>query len=102
MDYFEYINSPLWAERKRQYYEDHKKQCRACGGYRDIQLHHIFYTKWGQEPDNALVPLCTKCHTELHEWRSPKGNLIKQTYYFIAKKQALIKAISGTNILDNT
>jgi hypothetical protein len=41
--------------------------CARCGSTVDVVLHHLTY-RWplGEEPDEALVPLCRRHHLELH------------------------------------
>ncbi len=93
MDYFEYIQSPLWEERKRQYYRRFKKQCRACGSLKSIHLHHMRYSEQGKERDMDLMPLCELCHDEFHKIYGSVGSLKKNTRVFITQKQAYIRNI---------
>lgn len=93
IDYFEYINSELWVERKEAYYRKHKKQCKACGSYKLINLHHMVYGNFGNEPDNAMICLCDLCHKEFHAIYQTTRDLRQQTNQFIAHKQATIRRI---------
>lgn len=68
--YKEYINSPVWKERRERYFSTHEKVCRACGGGNRIHLHHQTYERFGAggEWDRDLVPLCFWCHQEVHKY----------------------------------
>jgi hypothetical protein len=83
-----YITSKWWEKRKNKYYKTHKRVCNACNSTEHIILHHIVYGKYGKEPDNNLVPLCRKCHTEFHKTYILKKNMRKSTNNFILSKKA--------------
>lgn len=93
LDYFEYINSPLWEKRKREYYAKHKKICMACGSDKRIQLHHLEYASYGNEPDYALASLCRPCHEEFHSKHDTRHNMVKATLLFIKDKQDKLRKI---------
>lgn len=96
LDYFEYIKSPLWQQRKTAYYRRHRKVCQACGSYKVIQLHHMEYGNFGQEPDYALVSLCEICHKDFHKrYGGSTRNMIKATKLYIEAKQSSIKSLLG-------
>lgn len=64
--YVKYIKSPEWSERRKIYFESHKKRCRSCGTPNRINLHHGTYSNLFKEKDEDLVPLCGTCHSCLH------------------------------------
>ena len=86
-DYNEHINSSYWTNRKNKYYQKHKRICRACGSTKFIQLHHTYYANFGNELDKHLVPLCSKCHKQLHKEYGTHKRMIRLTNHFIKKKQ---------------
>lgn len=100
IDYNEYINGPLWSQRKEKYYAKHKRQCKACGTYKRIDLHHMVYGNFGKESDEYLIPLCTNCHHEFHQKHSIKANLLKDTWKFIRTKQTNIRKLHSVFPLD--
>jgi 5-methylcytosine-specific restriction endonuclease McrA len=57
-----------WTRRREVYWSEHERRCARCGSTDDVQLHHSSY-RWplGEEPDEALVPLCRPCHRRVHE-----------------------------------
>jgi hypothetical protein len=57
-----------WAARRARYWTTHERRCARCGSPDEVVLHHLTY-RWslGEEPDDALVPLCRRHHLELHQ-----------------------------------
>lgn len=66
--YRSYINSPRWAERKRDYYSRHPRRCAACGTTERVDLHHVSYARLGNELDEDLLPLCRHHHKRATAW----------------------------------
>lgn len=68
VDYDEYMNSPLWVERRRRYWATQPKVCTACGTADTVDLHHMEYDakQRGEECDEVLLPLCRPHHDEVH------------------------------------
>jgi len=93
LDYFDYIKSPLWIERKRRYYKTHPRKCAACGVNRNIQLHHMIYGNFGKEPDRHLVTLCKKCHSDFHRIYLVHRDMLAETKQFIETRQNTIRNI---------
>jgi 5-methylcytosine-specific restriction endonuclease McrA len=92
-DYFEYMQSAQWNDRKRKYYAIHKKECKACGTRTAIDLHHLVYGNFGSEPDIHLVPLCKVCHKDFHTKHGVSGNMIQATKDYIKERQNKIKTL---------
>jgi len=42
-------------------------RCNVCGKKRKLDVHHIEYRKLYDVPFAALIPICRKCHEEIHE-----------------------------------
>ena len=63
------LRDPRWAMRRRAYFETHDYVCSQCSSHHRLQLHHKFYL-YGRPPwdypDNALEPLCGRCHKRRH------------------------------------
>lgn len=59
--YEAHISSPEWAERRKQRLE-HDGRCRTCGHTEDLQVHHVSYENFGNEPLDDLITLCGDCH----------------------------------------
>lgn len=66
VDYYEYINSDKWRERRKLYYKDNQRKCICCDATVNLDLHHITYFSLGNELDTDLAPMCKKCHKEFH------------------------------------
>lgn len=91
--YFEYIQSPKWQARKERYYQTHKRQCQACGSNRDIDLHHMIYGSFGNEPDTTLVCLCRVCHKDFHSKNKMSKYMMDSTLQYIRNKQATLRTL---------
>ena len=88
--YRAYIRSDEWQQRKDAYYATHKRACAVCGRHANVILHHMHYRNVGHEPDEDLVPLCYRHHTEYHA--SVKVTTKRSTLRFIKeKKEGLMK-----------
>ena len=76
-EYREYINSPEWQQRRKDFLASHPS-CARCKLPRwlaviaydqDLNVHHRTYGNLGAEDfDTDLEPLCRRCH-ELEEYR---------------------------------
>jgi 5-methylcytosine-specific restriction endonuclease McrA len=66
--YREYIHSEMWQKVRRRFWASRlPKSCYVCGredGPKD--LHHRTYKNLGNENLRDLVPLCRRCHDEVH------------------------------------
>lgn len=52
---------------RKKYFDTHEEKCTKCGSTIGIELHHkISLTKGGSNEETNLIPLCSKCHTALH------------------------------------
>jgi 5-methylcytosine-specific restriction endonuclease McrA len=68
--YRSYIQSPEWrAVRERYWASKLPKNCYCCGAERKpgMHLHHRTYKNLGNERLLDLVPVCPRCHAEVHE-----------------------------------
>ena len=73
--YEEYIQSPIWLEKRRRVLERCGWMCEGCGSRKATQVHHVRYPR-SEVPGSAgwcareklydLVGLCERCHTEIH------------------------------------
>jgi hypothetical protein len=60
-----YIKSGYWEARKELYFERNPSACAVCDSPY-VELHHMFYGDFGQEPDSDLIPLCRRDHEAFH------------------------------------
>lgn len=65
-DYYKYLKSKHWINRKRIFWEKHRKVCHCCNGLAN-QIHHCTYKNIGNEKDEDLVPICQNCHEYITE-----------------------------------
>lgn len=62
-----YIKSKWWTERKNKYYQAHGRKCAVCNSSSYMNLHHIWYGGYGNEPDEQLIAFCHYHHEEFHK-----------------------------------
>ena len=81
-----YISSDIWKERRNLYFREHEQKCLRCGSLKQINLHHAVYNKdsvIGNEKDEHLFPLCSKCHRLFHKVCSGYRKMLEETIEFI-------------------
>lgn len=83
--YDDYIKSDQWEKRKNSYYQAHSRRCAACGTAKHIHLHHMHYSKLGNEPDEHLIPLCNVHHEAYHLQYGTQRDMIRTTREFITR-----------------
>jgi hypothetical protein len=73
--YEEYMQSPVWLEKRWRVMERCKWICEGCGSRKATQVHHVRYPRtevpgsagWcSQEKLYDLVGICERCHREVH------------------------------------
>ena len=60
-----YLQTPVWAEKRRLVFERARGTCEACGQAPAEQVHHLNYKHVGREPLFDLVAVCASCHADL-------------------------------------
>jgi 5-methylcytosine-specific restriction endonuclease McrA len=75
VDYDRYLQSPIWAEKRRRVFERSRGLCEGCGIRRPDTVHHLRYPRGASPGSEAwirseklfdLVALCSRCHADLH------------------------------------
>lgn len=66
--YKDYLDGKHWQNFKKKYWENHIYECSICHKNNVIiYLHHISYKNKGHEKDSDIMPLCGKCHENIHD-----------------------------------
>lgn len=67
--YQEYLNSPHWIRKRREFWESklHAGRCCACGDTNRLNVHHKTYENIGHETLEDFCLLCRECHKAAHE-----------------------------------
>ena len=98
INYYNYINSQAWKDKKREYYSSKmyktlsgsgKWKCYCCERNDvPLDLHHRTYKRLGNERINVdLVPVCRSCHDEIHT-RTRNGQQLWSATKAVRKKYA--------------
>lgn len=67
-EYYKYLQSEDWKERKKELLEEANYTCDECGK-KAIILHHLKYDLLGYEMLNVdVVAVCKECHEMLHSY----------------------------------
>lgn len=69
-DYHTYMKSKKWKRIRENYWaSDRLKKCFICSIERNphFHLHHLTYDRFGNEELDDLVPVCSPCHTKIHQ-----------------------------------
>lgn len=69
--YGAYIASARWKNTRKRYFANHARACWICTRSSvPIVLHHRTYANIGYELTEDLVPLCSRCHSLVHDFRT--------------------------------
>ena len=63
----DYIASPAWQEKRKMVLERDGYCCVRCGSAKNLDVHHLTYEHFGNEPMEDLITLCRKCHGTVHK-----------------------------------
>ncbi len=69
-EYLAYLQSDKWALQRAAALARAKYRCMACGGWRDLEVHHLSYERLGAEVPQDLTVLCGHCHKRTHRQES--------------------------------
>lgn len=71
MTYDEQLQTPEWKALRDRIIERDLHMCQKCMSTKNLQAHHKFYEAgkmaWESSPI-ALITLCDRCHSHLHEF----------------------------------
>ena len=68
MQYYEYIHSEEWRQKRNQVLKRDGFRCQMCGTAKNLRVHHISYEHLNQDEElDDLITLCDNCHTKIHE-----------------------------------
>jgi 5-methylcytosine-specific restriction endonuclease McrA len=62
LDYQKYISSAAWYAKREERRAIDKNRCRTCGISDALEVHHVTYDNFGDEPMSDLITLCKQCH----------------------------------------
>lgn len=61
-----YLASWEWFWIRKHALHRANYQCERCGGFGNLDVHHLTYEHWKAELPEDLQVLCTPCHAEHH------------------------------------
>jgi hypothetical protein len=62
-----YLKSKDWKDKRLLVLKRDNFTCQSCSSTSQLSVHHIYYSKLGNEPLDHLITLCQPCHQSLHE-----------------------------------
>ena len=82
MSYQDFIKSPEWRVQRQRIIE-RDSVCQNCGANKQLQVHHLVYTKdLTKVPDDKLVTLCKTCHSKLESLKKDCFEYINRIYEY--------------------
>ncbi len=67
LDYYKYIKSERWKQKRKYLLEKVGNKCQLCGIKNVIfNVHHNSYKNLGHEDETDIIVLCRKCHARHH------------------------------------
>ena len=82
--YRRYLKSDWWRQRRKDYWSKGIKKCFCCGGLATT-IHHKNYARLNKELDKDLIPICDKCHYNLHKLIKNKKATLSNAHYIYRK-----------------
>jgi hypothetical protein len=69
VNYYEYIQSDIWREKRNAYGSIIGWKCEKCGrtpARKFLHLHHKTYERLGHEKAEDVIMVCCFCHSDTH------------------------------------
>lgn len=88
--YREYLKSDRWKAKRQEVFAYYGKRCYACRKQAKVlHVHHMDYSRLGNEPVTDLIPLCVPCHKSLTKIykRNRRRGLRRVTMEFVKAKR---------------
>ena len=63
MNYYQYLQSDAWQEKRRRALEIADHACQVCESTERLEVHHRTYERLGHERMSDLTVLCHVCHS---------------------------------------
>ncbi len=61
------LDSPAYEELRHMILRRDGWRCQYCGAMSNLEIHHQqFRSQQGQDTDENLITLCSRCHTRVH------------------------------------
>lgn len=78
--YKDLLKREEWREKRAKILNRDNNKCVYCGEVHNLQVHHKYYCQYPNGyrvrpwnyPDDALITLCDKCHTKVHNKKKIK------------------------------
>ena len=73
----DYLNSGTWKAKRILVMRRDGHICQACLERPSVQVHHLTYDYWGNEPLYTLTSVCQQCHDLITDMDRNRRNGIK-------------------------
>lgn len=83
--YNDYLKTTHWKQFRKNYWKIERKICYCCGEEAK-DLHHFDYKKMWKEKNSDIIPLCRKCHNEIHTLIINDKKIKLKNAHYIYKK----------------
>jgi 5-methylcytosine-specific restriction endonuclease McrA len=65
-EHAQYLQTKEWKDKRELVLARDGRKCTDCGSTENLQIHHLTYDHFKNEPLEDLVTLCNICHTSRH------------------------------------
>jgi hypothetical protein len=95
MNYYEYIKSPEWKNKREWALKFADYKCQVCRSVKNLNVHHSTYQNLGEEKPGDIIVLCKDCHEKFHNKlpETPKAVVPTQMLTCEEKKTILFEKI---------
>lgn len=98
-EYWEYLKSETWKAKRRLLFQERGRKCEKCGAGKNLNVHHLSYEHFKDEPLSDLQILCRLCHKESHGLLpkvtgKPKEVMVTKLPYMGGRMLWSVRAIS--------
>ena len=71
---FPRLDANAYEQLRQQVLRRDGWRCQCCGEMSNLEVHHKqFRSQLGNDSEENLITLCSKCHSVVHDLRSGKG-----------------------------
>ncbi len=81
----DYFNSAHWANYREECRDGGLLECCIACEYANAEPHHVNYNRLGSEELWDTIPLCNRCHTDVHRKGAAMGMVMADSHLILQK-----------------
>lgn len=87
-EYLRHLNSAKWKGIQQEVLARSGYRCKGCGTTKRLQVHHLVYTRFGNEDIDDLIVLCKDCHWKAHHKSKRRSSRYQLTHVKRSAKES--------------